>query len=250
MNTLRYLTFFLIFAFSSLGGFTFGAEQGFAPSGRTDAKQPVVEEEVPQVPPSTPTLDILQHRNILFIGVDQVTNPVVQLEAVWLLFFHRDNPQIEIIPIFPTVAGDDLMRDYELAVNFELTTEGAPSNNFWNTLQRREILWHNYVLLDERALNAITDLLEIPRGRDQSYLQHWDDNAGASIHGQLALFDQACKSFAQHELVEDISPFLNNLTPFLSTDIPVNEIFTDWRLLNIYGENLRCDFPTLTALQD
>jgi len=194
-------------------------------------------------------MDVAQNRNLLIIGVNQVTDPIVHLESVWMLIYHRDNPNIEIIPIFPTMSGEDLMRDYTLAANFYFE-EGVPSEDFWNALRDRDILWHNFVLLDESALNAITDLLELSRARESGFLYSWQDDPDISLNGQLALFAQLCQSFAQHEFPEDISPFINNLTPYLTTDVPVEEISADWRLLRIYGENLRCEFPTLTASQE
>ncbi|MBC8496019.1 MAG: hypothetical protein H8D37_00015 [Chloroflexi bacterium] len=263
MKILRLFTFLLIFIFFTIQGFSFGTTgKGFATLKEASAAaaindapepvaaEPVTEADVSHAPPTTPTLDVIQHENILIIGVDQVTDPVVNLEAVWMLIYHRDTPVVEIIPIFPTITGDDLMRDYEIAGNFKLTPEGAPGEDFLNTLKSRDILWHNYVLLDERALNAITELMEVPRGRDNGHLHHWDDDSQASINGQLALFDQVCKSFAQRELVEDIFLFISDQSPFLSTDVPVEQIVADWRLLRVYGENLRCEFPTLTVPQE
>jgi len=298
MKKSRYFVFSLIFVSSMISGFSMGAEKELAlpafptiPTFSIEAAEPALiaglAESIPQVdlssaPSSNPTLDVAQVRNILVIGVNQVTDPVVQLEAVWMLFFHRDTPVVQLIPVFPSFPGDDqnqentlsesfnnvpkgetdaalwedlqksdiLVRDYELAVNFKLNSEGEPDEAFWNALKRRDILWHNYVLIDERVLNAITELMDLTRPRDNDYLHHWDDDAQASINGQLAFFAQVCESFAQRELVDDISPFISNLAPFLSTDIPPEQIVDDWRLLKIYGENLRCDFPTLTVSQD
>ena len=259
MKILRLFTFLLIFLFFAIQGFSFGTTgQGFAvfkevsiaAAAINAAPEPVADADVSHAPPTAPTLDVIQHKNMLIIGVDQVTDPVVNLEAVWMLIYHRDTPVVEIIPIFPTLTGDDLMRDYEIAGNFKLTPEGAPGEEFLNILKSRDILWHNYVILDERALNAITELMGVPRGRDSDHLHHWGDDSRASINGQLALFDQVCKNFAQHQPDEDIFLFLSDLAPFLSTDVQIEAVVNDWQLLKIYGDNLRCEFPTLTAPQD
>ncbi len=250
MKILRLSTFLVILVLSTIHGFSLGASQGFDLLDGITAEGPFVEDVLAEPLPSTPTMDILPHRNILIIGVDQVTDPVVLLEGVWLLIFHRDTPEIEIIPIFPTISGDDPLQDHKLAGHFKLNSEGGPDEDFLDILREREILWHNYVLLDERALNAITDRMELPRARTSEYLQHWNDDALVSLTGQIALFDQLCQSFAQREHSKSISSFINNLAPFLVTDVPPEEIADDWRLLRTYGENLRCVFPTLTAPQD
>jgi len=115
MKILRLFTFLLIFLFFTIQGFSFGTTgKGFAALKEASAAaaindapepvapEPVTEADVSHAPPTTPTLDVIQHENILIIGVDQVTDPVVNLEAVWMLIYHRDTPVVEIIPIFPT----------------------------------------------------------------------------------------------------------------------------------------------------
>ena len=142
------------------------------------------------------------------------------------------------------------MRDYDFTRNFSLDEGSLPSEEFLDSLRGRDILWHNYVLLDETALNEITELLEMPRASDEGYLHTWQDDPKASLDGQLALFDQLCKTFTQRPEIDDISPFIIGRTPHLTTDVPVHQIIMDWRLLNTYGESLRCEFPTLSAHQE
>lgn len=39
---------------------------------------------------------------------------------------------------------------------------------------------------------------------------------------------------------------LNNLKPHLKFDFPEEQIAGDWRILRAHGENLHCEFPTLS----
>ncbi len=258
MKILKFFIYLIVFIFSLFVGFSKGTEHNYslpmnviaAEKSTNTQLESQVEQQEPSVPSSAPTMDVARSNNLLIIGVDQVTDPIVQLQGVWLVVYHRDNPNLNIIPIFPTITKDDLMRDYTLSGNFSLDDTGKPSEAFLNSLREREILWHNYVLLDERALNAITELLEMPRASDEGYLHSWQDDPKASINGQLALFDQLCKTITQRPQIDDISPFIMNRTPYLTTDVPVHQIIMDWRLINTYGESLRCEFPTLTAHQE
>ncbi len=251
MKILQSSTFLLIFIFSSITGFSWGSDREVSvPEKKPIKEEIVVEPKAPDVAASAPTIDVVQNRNLLIIGVDQLTNDDSKLEGVWMLIFHRDNPTIKIIPIFPTFSGTDLMRDYTLAANFSFNEEGSLSEGFWNTLQDRDILWHNFVLLDESALNTITDKFGLTRAHDQGFLHSWQDDPDSSLNGQLTMFAQMCESFAQGEIFEDIVSFLGELNPHLATDVPPEQVVSDWRLLRIYGENLRCEFPTLSVPQE
>ncbi len=251
MKILQSSTFLLIFIFSSITGFSWGSDrEAPVPENLPTEEEFVVEPKAPEVPASASTMDVVQNRNLLIVGVDQLTNDDIKLEGVWMLIYHRDNPTIEIIPIFPTMAGTDLMRDYTLAANFSFDEEGSLSEGFWNTLRERDILWHNYVLLDESALNTITDMLELTSAHDQGFLHTWQDDPDSSLNGQLTMFAQMCESFAQREHFEDIVSFIGELSPHLATDVSPEQVVSDWRLLRIYGENLRCEFPTLSVPQE
>lgn len=259
MKILKFFVYLLVFVFSLFAGFSLGTEHNLplpeiaiaaeqsSEQHSQDQTETQSEPQVPDVPDSPPTMDIARSNNLLVIGVNDILKKEDLLEAVWLVVFHRDDPKVDIIPIFPSITEGGLMRDYDLMRRFFIDDEGMPNDEFLDTLHDRDILWHNYLLFDEKALNEITDLFELPKARDEGYLHNWENDPKESFNGQLALFDKLCKTFPYHSKIDDISSFIMTWSPHLSTDVPVHQIINDWRLLNAYGESLRCEFPTLST---
>jgi hypothetical protein len=237
MKVFRWLIFILIFTLCLIAGFNLGS------IWQQDSEEVTQIANTPHVFDSPDTGN--QH-NILIIGIDQINNPKPSIHGLWLLIYYRDTPQIDLIPIFPSIQEGEILQDQTLAGSFAISSSGDIQQKFWEHLQWRNILWHNYVLLDENALNEITRLVQLPNARDSGLLVSWEQDSIAAVTNQSRLLDAVCHRFEPWNLPEDITPMVTQLTPHLMTDISSDQIIADWRLMLSFGEKLHCEFPTLT----
>ena len=237
MKVFRWLIFILVFTLCLIVGFNLGS------MWQQDSAQITQPTDIPQFINSPESVN--QH-NLLVIGIDHINNPKPGIQGVWLLIYYHDTPQIDLIPIFPSIREEDILGDQALAGSFAITANGDIQPSFWQHLRGRDILWHNYVLLDENALNEITHLVQLPNARDSSLLVSWEQNSKSSLTNQSRLLDDICQRFDPWNLPDDIAPIITQMTPHLTTDIPIERIRADWRMLLAFGENLHCEFPTLT----
>lgn len=237
MKVFRLLIFALVFTLCLFAGYNLGT------------KWHQDEGSVTLITPSPRVIDSVgfgNQRNILIIGIDEISYPNPSLEGLWLLIYYRDNPRIDLIPIFPSILEDNFLRDQTLAGSFSVSSNGEPTEAFWDNLRIREILWHNYMLFDENALNAVTELVGLPTARENGYLISWKLDTKDALQNQSRLLSVICNQIQFRDFFDDISPFINQLTPHLITNISIDQINSDWRLLLAYGENLHCEFPTLS----
>ena len=237
MKVLRLIILILVFSLCLFAGFKLGS------------KFNLNDEEI-VFPANTPSiiepLGGENQQNILIIGVDQLNSSLTQIEGLWLLIYYRDTPQIDLIPIFPSIREEDILKNQALAGNFSISQNGEPNQSFWQYLQSRDILWHNNVLLDEIALYAITDLVGLSRSSNDGQMISWVQDTTAALKSQSLLLSEVCQSFGSSNVPGEITNIVASLTPHLTSDLSFDQITSEWRLLLTYGNQLNCKFPTLT----
>lgn len=235
MKVFRLIIFILVFALCLVAGINLGKKWKQA-EGNT-----IISENTPR---AIETYGGDKQRNILIIGIDQSNYENPHIEGLWLLIYYRDNPQIDLIPVFPSTLETDTLRNQTFAGNFSLALNGEPSQEFWEYLSALDILWHNFIILNEQALNEITNLLGLAPPKERGYLISWLENPVSAIRNQSYIIDEICHSFVAQHLPEDITTFVSHLTPHLVTDLSSDQIYSEWRRLKSFG-NLNCNFPTL-----
>ncbi|MBT3391329.1 MAG: hypothetical protein HN413_13075 [Chloroflexi bacterium] len=239
---LRTLFFFTIFLVSLSLGFRLSSSNGLAFELPQNAVPPT---STPDPSSTVPTFEEENQRNILAIGVNRVDGAEPQLEGIWLIVYFHDSPEVNLIALFPSIAEDSASYNEKIAGSFSLMPEGAPGEIFWQEMETRTILFHNYFVFDMDALQKITQLVQI----DDDYTTNppnWRETPIAALRRQARLLEQMCSSFQQGNLTDNISSFLDSLDPHTSTNILQWEIEADWQLLIGFRTEMKCLFPNLT----
>ncbi len=222
MTILRRLFFALLFGISLLWGFQIAAKRK-------------------QAAPSTVTPTAQQPLNLLLIGINGE-----KLEGVWLIVASARGPQIDLLPVFPSLPGFDPLRDQLLAMSFTLTPEGEPGEVFWEILETRDIYWKEYVIVDQEGILGLAQALNLPDIKDQLPLPSWETDPPAAVKAQGALLQQFCTLFRDGSPPVSITTVIDDLYPHLRTTMSAEAIEAHWRVLLAFGANLHCQFPTLS----
>lgn len=239
---LRMLLFFTIFLVSLSLGFRLSSS-----NSRTRYAPENIVSPTPTPDPATtvPTFKESNQRNILAIGVNRADGAEPSLESIWLIVYFHDSPEVNLIALFPSIAEDSAAYNEQIAGSFSLTAEGAPGEAFWQEIETRAILYHNYIVFDMDALQEITQLMQI----DEDYTVNppkWRETPLATMRRQAELLDKLCYSFKHGNLIENIYPFLEALEAHFNTNIIQWQIEADWALLTGNRAEMECLFPNLT----
>ena len=197
-----------------------------------------------QVPLLTPATG---QRNLLVIGIDDLSSPSPRLESLWLVSYFPGKSVYTLLPIYPDIIGNNNSNHEALAKDFNLNANDTPDQAFFDRLGR-ETWWNNYLVVDESGLAAILDFLGgvIIDGRlldgsgTPGSLTLWDDPF-ASAHGQTALLQAACvraASLHQQEAIQGLSL----LAPHMSSNLDLTQALRDWST-ETGSLALRCEFP-------
>jgi len=192
-----------------------------------------------------------QQHSSMVITVDDSAGSAPRLVSIWYVVIYPNDDSITLMPVFPSINTKHQQRDQQLAVNFRLTEEGLLDPLFLSEIYNLGILWHGeYVLVHE---NAITEIAAFFAKSDQQFeitnvqaLTTWEKDALAAVQSQAALLQELCSATSLDLGADNIVNFISALSPHLQTNIPPERITADWRYLAAYGNQLDCEFPTLT----
>lgn len=238
MKVLRLFIFFLIFILFLIAGIYLGS---YWENPKTTPPQLI---DTPRHPIFIETPN---QRNLLLIGSDDFSYPTPKLEAIWLLIYYRDTPQVDIFPIFPFPDTSNPSRNQVIADSFSITTDGHLSQDFQNQLLQLDLVNHHYLVLDQYALIAITNLLGIPDPHQNGLLVSWETDSQRAIDNQSWLLKEACNNFQSGIYqIDNIKEYINHLIPHVITDLSQEQILADYQILRIHGEYLQCSFPSMT----
>jgi len=203
---------------------------------------------VPLSPPAT------GQRNLLVIGIDDLSSPSPRLESVWLVSFFPGQSTFTLFPIYPDILENNKSDHEALAKDFSLDANDTPNQAFFDLLGQ-ETWWNNYLVIDEAGWAAILDFLGgvVIDGRllDGSgapvSLTLWDDPS-ASAGGQAALLQAAClRAASLHQ--EEVIQGLSLLAPHLRSDLDLTQAPQDWSTEPGSRLGLHCEFPLTSSLE-
>jgi hypothetical protein len=196
----------------------------------------------PLSPPAT------GQRNLLVIGIDDLSSPSPRLESVWLVSYFPGHSVFTLFPIYPDILENGKSDRQALAKDFSLDAHDTPNQAFFD-LMGRETWWNNYLVIDEAGWAAILDFLGgvISDGRPldgsgaRGSLTLWGDLL-ASLHAQTELLQAACLRAAalrQEEAIQGLSL----LAPHVRSDLDLTQDLRDGSTETGSRLGLRCEFP-------
>jgi len=139
-----------LFAACLITGFTLGASAALAREQQARALAGAQVTGQPQEEENQAGIEALPsgQRNILVIGVDDLQADEPALESLWLILYYPPAPGINLAPLFPARLQNDPETGLALDEAFALDENGTPVPAFFESIQRRDLWWNNYMLID------------------------------------------------------------------------------------------------------
>ena len=282
-----FLPFFIVFL---LAGFWTGRQIGVSaqqpiPQEKETGRLPIVEldsapptpttkalaemEAPPLVPsPSTPTQSAVENapdpaqiasrqRNLLVIGVDDLSSPDPRLEAVWLVIYMPANPPFMLLPVYPSPSSIPLESDSlspDLAQLFRLHESKAPRVEFLSALESKGLWWTGYLILDEVALSDVVEFLggagelsTLDGASTIASLPRAAEDAQQALISQARLLQELCSNVARLSLDDRWRlPHLFSLIPAHAvSDLDLEQVATEWQELLQHASEVACEYPSL-----
>ncbi|NJD58388.1 MAG: hypothetical protein C3F13_06680 [Anaerolineales bacterium] len=184
--------------------------------------------------PSIPTLNNGQ-RSYLVIIASAMGRSNSQLESIWLASYLPTEPDIRLLPIYPS--DSEVTTDFgqQLVNTFKLSKQNGNvllSQDFLDLLEEHNYWWSGYVVLDEQALQNISTLAQEAYGKDiqegiilRAACQRLVLNSGEDGLTQLvSLIPQKAITDLDPQLLEqELEDLLSNKQP-IHCSLPVAEV--------------------------
>lgn len=195
-------------------------------------------------------------RSFLIIITSAINSPSANLESIWLASYVPTDTTLRMMPIFPTSKHTASSFETQLTQSFHLTKQVGsfvPDQSFFDVLADNNYWWSGYFVLDEYALNKISEILAknetddptvaagIKVGEVLGYLASPQNRYSSD----LRTLQTACQKFlATHRDIE-ISLFLSSLSTHILSDLAPEQIITEWAAFASTGRSPSCKFPAL-----
>ncbi len=204
--------------------------------------------EAPRVEPTPRT----GQRTVLVVGVDDLKAEQPRLQSVWLAMYIPSSPGLTLAPLYPAITDSQPQANEDLRAAFALTPERTPAPAFTEAIQRYDLRWNQYVVLDAAGLATLVDFfggVELGATRLDGaaiirYLADHEGEVGTAIESQAALMKALCARSNQAGEQIDVYQLFTLLDGHLSTSMTAASILDDWQTLGSAGSRL-CKFPTL-----
>lgn len=191
-------------------------------------------------------------RTVLLVGVDDLNAEQPRLESLWLMLYIPSSPGMTLAPLYPAATDSQPQANEDLRAAFALTPERAPAPSFTDAIQRYELSWNHYLVLDQAGLAGLVDFfggVELGSSRLDGaamlrYLADHEGEVSTAIESQAALMKALCARGNQAGEQIDIQQIFTRLDGHLSTSMTAAGLLDDWRTLGSAGSRL-CKFPTL-----
>jgi hypothetical protein len=192
-------------------------------------------------------------RNLLIIGVDDLTSSEPHLRSVWLVIYFPGELDLTFVPLYPTTRNGIPFIDPELENSFGLDRGGGPSAPFFDFLGK-SVWWDNYLLMDEIALaDGIYFLGGVAIGGEKLDGRQVFNSISAAnedllkvLEIQVKLLDSICNQVALGTLPEGIEKQLSRLADHYRSDLDLYTFVNEWRIsISKSDKSLSCEFPTL-----
>ncbi|NLG71062.1 MAG: hypothetical protein GX495_03315 [Chloroflexi bacterium] len=241
-----------LFAACLITGFTLGASAALAREQQARALAGAQVTGQPQEEENQAGIEALPsgQRNILVIGVDDLQADEPALESLWLILYYPPAPGINLAPLFPARLQNDPETGLALDEAFALDENGTPVPAFFESIQRRDLWWNNYMLIDRAGMGKLVDFFGCAVGDagdctilpvDEFPSAARDPEGALAAH--TALLQALCYSSYK---AADLDPLalVDRLQGHFHTDLTSEQILSDWTFLGIPGNRV-CRFPTL-----
>lgn len=265
MKTHHYVLFFALFSSFFLFGFRIGLPT-FALLRRVvststlqlNQAQPLPNYPTPAQIHANPAVNNNGQRNILVIGVDQLSAPFPHLEGVWLILYIPPFPQLTLMPIYPVNSRLESQSDETSLANlFSLGPDLSPDATFLEAMHVGGLWWNNYVVIDKIAIMRIVDYLggvrigstkNIDGIQAVASLLDSRDDPIAALLSQARLSQELCHQASRSFTDIDLTDIFELLSNHISTNLDIEQVTRDWLSISKSGGGISCVYPSLMAL--
>lgn len=195
-------------------------------------------------------------KNILVVEVDRLETAKPRLISVWLMLYIKNTPKITWMPLYLASSdnkGDSSFRNIITDKKFILGENKTLPTQFESSLRKNDIWWHGYIITDQQGINRLTELL---KSSPHTTISNSELDVEA-INAVSLLPKSAMQEVNKIENICNLSSYLENpmviKTWFddgqnLTTDLPTEELVTQWIALIGKQTNLTCEFPSLFTI--
>ena len=193
-------------------------------------------------------------RNILFIGVDDLSKERPELVGIWLLMYFPGNSNLTFAPVNPKIWSQSQTSTPQTSEFTSVIKNGSIDKKLLNQLHQEEIWWHGYVLLDSTAVkeavhfsNQVNDLEAFStfNSVNDPFLSGEPKLTG--IDYQTDLLKYFCQQTNYFTIDTDISKILALIPVHIRTNLNLISIIQDWKSLITQENDLVCEFPLQRA---
>lgn len=206
--------------------------------------------------------DPIKQKNLLVIGVDDLSKSKPRLKGIWLVLYLTNMPQVTLMPVYPMVNGEDsnllFITDERLSESFTLKADGTPHPAFLKILDQRHLWWTNFVVLDQ---DSVKTLLTFSKGSNQgglSEIMHQtppsestslpdpEKQPEASLLAQIQTIQNVCHTSNLDLSIQQVAGLISDLRDHMTTDITAEQVVQDLKSMLLYGGGFICEFPSLS----
>ena len=201
-------------------------------------------------------------KNLLIVGVDDLSKPQPNLEGIWLVLYLPDMPLVTLMPIFPTVSAQagslQFTADAELSSSFKLTSGGSPHPVFLKKLEEKGLWWTNFAVLDGTALEGLlhftggpnsgsgSEMKRDPAASEEAARPDLTNEPQAALLFQAQTIQELCHSGNPNFSASQVAEFIGSLEGHLTTDISSDQVINVLKSMLLFGGTFICEFPSLT----
>jgi hypothetical protein len=243
-----YAGIFVIFLATGMwGGRIIGSSGSFlsSPSRLSDSPKAA---RVPTIVPAT------DQRNLLVIGVDQLSASQPELKSAWLVMYFPGKPDFTFLPIYPTPDEQGVKASSNLQTSFSLDTIGRPNPAFLHQLAER-IWWTNYLVIDQTAMIALINMVGgVPLNNQyldgaqiMARMSSSSQDSNETYASQVSLLASICGEAKNLPSKKSIVTTLRKIKTNLTTDLDLIASMDIWLDPNKKSIAVRCEFPLSTT---
>jgi hypothetical protein len=192
-------------------------------------------------------------RNILVIGVDDLESDQPKLAGIWLMLYFPEKPNITFVPIFPDPRSKSSSKGLISNESLVLNEDSSLKYEFVNKLQRKNLWWHGYVVMDAYAVAEVFALFNQTNQKNSvkygNSITDWvlPGEFPQSIAAQMNLISMFCRKSSYLTGGTDISRIVSLVPNHIRTDMNMTSFIQDWRHFIASESELNCDFPIYQA---